>query len=231
MYRATFKRFLSGNKKLLTSQPPALFQDATNIPLPYPIQSKVHGISTIQTTHPSTPIVPRSSSINPDGKKLSIMELFKNKETRGATIKLFTGLGLLQVVVFFISLNAVMDELEDTESKLVDLWGFYERKDISQTVMAVHIGQLKQQLLKSGINPITPQQALTVSQHLLSFARDPNTGNLMIYVDPNSQIYKLVPFSYEYDIQKIPKLNLVVDQTWEEYNNGTNDKTVRGVSK
>lgn len=228
MYRGISKRYFSRSRKLTFPQPQALFQDASKMPLPYPIQNKLHPIP---STPPTQPINYIHSNTGVNNKKFSVMELFKNKETRGTTIKLVAGMALLQVLVFFISLHAIMDELEDTENKLVELWGFYERKDISQTVMAVHIGQLKQQLLRVGINPITPQQALTVSQHLLSFARDPNTGNLLIYVDPNSQIYKLVPFSYEYDIQKIPKLNQVVDQTWDEYNDGTNDKTVRGVSK
>ena len=95
--------------------------------------------------------------------------------------------------------------------------------------MAVHIGQLKQQLLAAGLKPVTPSQALLVSQHLLSFARDQETGNLLIYVDPNSSIYNLVPFSYEYDIQKIPKLDTVVEKTWNDYNQ--ENKGSREISK
>jgi hypothetical protein len=199
-----------GNLARREIQPPAFFQDIDKKPPPFhQLTTKQNDI--IQNNHKNVKFE----------KKMSILDLFRSKNTRSSTWKLFSSLVVLQIIIFYISSNAIIDELDDSETKLLDLWRHYEIKDISQTVMAVHIGQLKQQLINAGIKPVTPQQALTVSQHLLSFARDQYTGNLMIYVDPKSQIYKLVPFSYEYDIQKIPKLNSVIDQTWDEYNKGT----------
>lgn len=201
-------------------KPPALFQDASRQPLPYHVlqqhqqQQSQSQSQTAQTTpqQPQDPFVP--------GRTLSLLQLFSNRATRGATWRLFITLSLTQVVVFFVCSNAILDELEDTEGELSNLWDFYERKDISQTVMAVHIGQLKQQLLSVGAKPVSAQQALTLAQHLLSFARDKDTGNLMIYVDPHSQIYRLVPFSYEYDIKKVPRLDAAVNKSWDEFNRG-----------
>ena len=198
------------------TKPPALFQDATRQPVPYHMlqQQNKNQNQTTQTIpqQPQDPFV--------RGQTLSLLQLFSNQATRGATWRLFLILSLTQVVVFYVCSNAILDELEDTESELTNLWDYYERKDISQTVMAVHIGQLKQQLLSVGAKPVSAQQALTLAQHLLSFARDKDTGNLMIYVDPQSQIYRLVPFSYEYDIKKVPRLDAAVNKSWDEFNRG-----------
>lgn len=207
-------------------KPPALFQDVNRQPVPYHVlqqqqQQQQQHQQQQQILPPHQPQQHQQSTY-PFGReeKLSLVQLFSNRATREAAWRLFLLLSLTQVVVFYVCSNAILDELEDTESKLTDLWDYYERKDISQTVMAVHIGQLKQQLINVGAKPVTTQQALTVAQHLLSFARDKETGNLMIYVDPHSQIYRLVPFSYEYDIQKVPRLDSAVDKTWEEFNRG-----------
>ena len=221
------KRSLSNPTHASISPPPSLFQNNSTKPLKYHelIENKSPIINS-PIVQSDTKIRNNSSSINTniplsESNKLTISQLFINKSTRGSVIKIVLSLGLLQAIIFFISSNAIMDELSESESKLLELWGFYERKDISQTVMAVHIGQLRQQLIKLGVNPVTTTQSLMVAQHLLSFDRD-NTGNLLIYVDPNCQIYNLVPFSYEYDIQKIPKLNNVVDTTWEDFNSHKN---------
>lgn len=222
------KRSLNNPTHASISPPPSLFQYNSTKPLKY------HELIENKSPIINSPIVQsdtkirnnKSSNTNTniplsESNKLTISQLFINKSTRGSVIKIVSLLGLLQAIIFFILSNAIMDELSESESKLLELWGFYERKDISQTVMAVHIGQLRQQLIKLGVNPVTTTQSLMVAQHLLSFDRD-NTGNLLIYVDPNCQIYNLVPFSYEYDIQKIPKLNNVVDTTWEDFNNHKN---------
>ncbi|CAI8497080.1 unnamed protein product [Pichia kudriavzevii] len=196
--------------------PKSHFQDLNNHPLPYAFKMPRQGPQNITY----------NSAV---AKELSIGELFTDKSTRKSTFRILAIVTLLQVVLFYVSSKSLLDELDDTDEKLMELWGFYERRDISQTVMAVHIGQLKQQLLAAGLKPVTPSQALLVSQHLLSFARDQETGNLLIYVDPNSSIYNLVPFSYEYDIQKIPKLDTVVEKTWNDYNQ--ENKGSREISK
>lgn len=218
-----FKRHLSDISKgqTQTTKPMLnVFQDANAHPVQYHIlQKQQQQQQQKQQNHDQNKQLEQNN--NKIRGKLSIFELFKNENTRRAAFTLFLSLSITQVIVFYMCSNAILDELEDTENKLADLWDFYERKDISQTVMAVHIGQLKQQLINSGIKPVTSQQSLTVAQHLLSFARDKDTGNLMIYVDPNSSIYKLVPFSYEYDINKVPRLDTAADKSWDEFNRGS----------
>lgn len=193
----------SSNTSTPTVVPPSIFQGNTTKPPPYNSQS-----------HQQIPI---------QNEKLSIFKLFTNRSTRWATIKLVTLLTILQVLMLYAVSNAVLDELEDTESKLLSLWDFYERRDISQAVMAIHIGQLKQQLIDADVKPVSAMQALSVAQHLISFTRDEETGNLLIFVDPNSKIYKLVPFSTEYDLDKSPRLSNAVRSTWEEYKKNNSD--------
>lgn len=198
--------------------PVALFQDSNRAPIPFDIKKYQAPKSNKETTIPSVRVDDGQTRVR---NKISMLGLFTDASTRGATFKLVVSLLLIQLVVFYVSCKSLLQELADSDTKLLNLWGFYERKDISQTVMAIHIGQLKQQLINAGIKPVTPNQALTVAQHLLSFQREDETGNLLIYVDPTSQIYQHVPFNYEYDIQKIPKLNNVIDETWKEYDSST----------
>lgn len=199
--------------------PPSLFQDADNQPVPYHILKQQQQQQQTSNFSVSDQRLHNKEKKDLITENVTLFQLFTNKYTRAAAFRLFILLFFSQVLAFYYSCREIIQELDDTESKLSDLWELYERRDISQSVMAVHIGQLKQQLINAGIKPINAQQALTIAQHLLSFERDKDTGNLMIYVDPNSQIYKLVPFSYEYDIQKIPSLNNVIEKTWEDFNN------------
>lgn len=148
---------------------------------------------------------------------IGIGMLFKNRSTRAPVLKLLAMMSVLQVVVFYVSSTTLVDELEDTEDKITQLWNMYEHRDISQAVMAIHIGQLKDQLIKAGVQPIDSQQAMKLAQHLITFERDADLGNLLIFVDTKSKLYPLVPFSTEYDISKVSKFRHAITDPWDTY--------------
>jgi hypothetical protein len=205
--------------------PPSHFQDVNQVPDTYAEIMKrnnqpdhVHPVlEAMGNRYPNSIISEKVRSLTKETPRQSMIQLFTNKNTRNATCQLLLTFGIIQAVLFYTSFKDMATEIEDNDAKLLSMWDLYERKDISQTIMAVHIGQLRQQLIQAGMKPVTSSQAIMVAQHLLSFDRNEN-GNLLIYVDPRSSIYELVPFSYEYEIQDIPKLNNVIQQTWDAFN-------------
>ncbi|QPG76397.1 hypothetical protein FOA43_003786 [Brettanomyces nanus] len=143
-----------------------------------------------------------SPSVISVASHFSIIDLFRNKQTRYASLALLIGFLLAYCTFLFQLYQSENDLVLTKRQKDTSL----EEKDMSQTVMAVHIGLLRRQLIDEGINPIPTQQALKFSRHFLTLK---NKGffddNLHRYVDHKSLLYRLIPLHSDYDPSRIFK--------------------------
>ncbi|GMG21011.1 unnamed protein product [Ambrosiozyma monospora] len=189
--------------------PPTHFQDQSNIPLPYDQLSKQqpHLHSHIQSQdhvgQEQQQSQVQQSILNPE-YQFTIKELLSNPQTRAATIRLVFFMFCINLITLY---NYYESEEENTQlqDEVVHVWEGYDQKDISQTVMAVHIGMLKKQLMDVGLVPVPSSKAIEMSKSLLSFDRRDDNGQLLIFVDQKSPMYSLIPFHSEYNVSQIPQ--------------------------
>ncbi|GME97568.1 hypothetical protein B5S28_g3932 [[Candida] boidinii] len=199
------------------SFPPRHFQDAHNLPEPY------HALTPVLKSSTSYPLVSTknvntatgsaianllrpntNTNINPfnfSSKQdtITLTDLFNLKSTRKAMYQL----GFLMLLANFITMYCFMvlyNENSILKDQLVETVYNYDQKDISQTVMAIHIGLLKKQLLERGAIPAPSQTAVETSRRILSLERNDN-GQLLIFVSQKHPIYPFVPFHSEYNVE------------------------------
>ncbi|GME80570.1 unnamed protein product [Ambrosiozyma monospora] len=184
--------------------PPTHFQDQSNIPLPYDQLSKQqpHSQPHIQSQdHVGQD--PQQSISNPE-YQFTIKELLSNPQTRTATIRLIFFMFCINLITLYNYYESEEENIQ-LQDEVVQVWESYDQKDISQTVMAVHIGMLKKQLMDVGLVPVPSSKAIEMSKSLLSFDRRDDNGQLLIFVDQKSPMYSLIPFHSEYNVSQIPK--------------------------
>ncbi|GME70630.1 unnamed protein product [[Candida] boidinii] len=198
------------------SFPPRHFQDAHNLPEPYhaltPALKSSHSYPLVHTKNaattgsaianllrPNTNAITNPFNFSTKQETITLTDLFNLKSTRKAMYQL----GFLMLLANFITMYCFMvlyNENTVLKDQLVETVYNYDQKDISQTVMAIHIGLLKKQLLERGAIPAPSQTAVETSRRILSLERNDN-GQLLIFVSQKHPIYPFVPFHSEYNVE------------------------------
>jgi len=144
----------------------------------------------------------KQKTVRPTQSKIGIIELFTNSKTRRATVSLISGIVLLNCAICYQLLQS-KQPTTDSERKLQHT---IMENQVSKSVMAVHIGMLRKQLLDHNLIPVSSSKALLLSTRVLDLNQN-DGGNVCLDTRSisHSILAQLIPPHSDYDPRRVFK--------------------------
>lgn len=174
------------------ANPPYYFQNINNLPI------------TVDRYHNGYMVAEcKQKTVRPTQTKIGIIELFTNSRTRRATVSLISGIVLLNCAICYQLLQS-RQPTTDSERKLQHT---IMENQVSKSVMAVHIGMLRKQLLDHNLIPVSSSKALLLSTRVLDLNQN-DGGNVCLDTRTisHSILAQLIPPHSDYDPSRVFKL-------------------------
>lgn len=173
------------------TNPPYYFQNINNLPI---TMDRYHNGYTVAEC--------KQKTVRPTQSKIGIIELFTNSKTRRATVSLISGIVLLNCAICYQLLQS-RQLTTDSERKLQHT---IMENQVSKSVMAVHIGMLRKQLLDHNLIPVSSSKALLLSTHVLDLNQN-DGGNVRLDTRSisHSILAQLIPPHSDYDPSRVFK--------------------------
>ncbi|KAF6011775.1 hypothetical protein HII13_002243 [Brettanomyces bruxellensis] len=171
--------------------PPYYFQNINNLPI---TMDRYHNGYTVAEC--------KQKTVRPIQTKIGIIELFTNSRTRRATVSLISGIVLLNCAICYQLLQS-RQLTTDSERKLQHT---IMENQVSKSVMAVHIGMLRKQLLDHNLIPVSSSKALLLSTRVLDLNQN-DGGNVCLDTRSisHSILAQLIPPHSDYDPSRVFK--------------------------
>ncbi len=193
-YRQVYMRVQDAKRPTYSQlTPPCYFQNINNAPST--IDQYNGGYIVPEYKHELVPATHTQS-------RLSIIGLFTNSRTRRAAVSLMSGILFLNCVFCYEMVQSRQQAVE-SEHKLHHT---VMEGQVSRSIMAVHIGMLRKQLLDHNLIPVSSSQALLLSSRVLDLNKKEN-GSVRLDTRSisHSILPQLIPQHSDYDPSRVFK--------------------------